>query len=90
MMRPSPLFAIVSLALTLATADARTGRGHELTSPAIAAPPGSVISAGNVPFAGISPGGVVMATGELILVLRGSGRPVPARPPALLRVHARP
>ena len=38
-----------------------------LAAPAAATP---VISAGNLPFSGISPGGVDMATGELILVMR--------------------
>src|SRR5881396_546899 len=70
MTRPSPLLAIVSLAFTLASADAQTGRGHDMAAPAIAAPPGNVPSAANIPFAGVSPGGVVMATGELILVMR--------------------
>src|SRR5258706_4354778 len=36
-------------------------------APAAATP---VISAGNLPFSGISPGGVDMSTGELILVMR--------------------
>ena len=40
---------------------------------ALSAPPATatpVISAGNLPFSGISPGGVDMSTGELILVMR--------------------
>src|SRR5207245_957733 len=37
------------------------------TAPAAATP---VISAGNLPYSGISPGGVDMSTGELILVMR--------------------
>src|SRR5690349_2726322 len=38
-----------------------------IAAPASATP---VISAGNLPFSGISPGGVDMSTGELILVMR--------------------
>jgi YD repeat-containing protein len=53
--------------LTLAVLLALPILALSIAAPALATP---VISAGNLPFSGISPGGVNMATGELILVMR--------------------
>ena len=60
---PTPLPGLIPLLVSLAMLPG-------FTPPASAAVATSVVSAGNIPYSGISPGGVDMATGEIIIVCR--------------------